>query len=516
MLGFPLPYPGELIYSLVARTGIHSGISSPKVLLDGVYGDRKIVATIDLPSHLQKIAEQYPESMNLDVPSLIYQHTLFPIYAPFIKEAKRQAGLQWMALQSKGAIHLAFGVAASSVKRPKFLRYCPLCFEAQLEYFGECYWKRIWQVSGAELCLNHQVPLYEFAIIPRHEHRHMYHAASQTDKDLELNILPREANRVAGFVSQLFAVNPQKSPSFYQWDCYYRDLVVSAECYRGRHTKHGEVSERIHYYWSKYWLSEHGLSVTFDDTCWSRSILRKHRKAFSFLQHLVIQSSLQGDEIQFDNVLEQVKQYPVQPKVYFPSSEIEPDVRIKEKRRDWLRLIKKFGCQQARKRGGNAVYAWLYRHDYDWLIKINKRFQRPAQYENQRVNWKSRDGKLVRKLFYLLREYEKDYSSPRLSRTFLLGKLGAATMVERNVDKLPLTKRFLFVYSESVAQYQIRRLSNAFLFLYHQGIQTNRWRLLRASGISEERLMPLAGWFLKGVTEGLWESTDLSISLKMR
>jgi len=516
MLGFPLPYPDELIYSLVGRAGIHAGISSPKALLDKLYGDRKVVATIDLPSHLQKIAEQYPASMNLDVLSLIYQHTLFPIYAPFIQETKRQAGLQWMAEQSKGAIHLAFGVAASSVKRPKFLRYCPLCFKEQLEYSGECYWKRIWQVPGAEQCLKHQFPLYEFSVIPNYERRHMYHAASQTDRDQKLNICPKEANRVANFVSHLFAVKPQVSPSFHQWDCYYRDLVVSADCHRGSHTKHSDVSERIHYYWDKSWLSEHGLSVISDDTCWSRSILRKHRKAFSFLQHLVIQSSLQRGEIQFDNVLEQVKQYPAQPKVCVSYSKIEPDVRVKEKRREWLALLKEFGCQQARKRGGNAVYAWLYRHDYDWLIKINKRHQRPIQYENQRVDWKLRDGKLIRKLFCLLRDYENDCSSPRLSRTFLLGKLGAVSMVERNLDKLPLTKRFLSGYSESVAQYQIRRLSNAFLSLYHQGIQTNRWRLLRASGISEERLTPLAGWFLKGVTEGLWESTDLSISLKMR
>uniref|UniRef100_UPI00188B6361 TniQ family protein n=1 Tax=Vibrio anguillarum TaxID=55601 RepID=UPI00188B6361 len=82
MLGFPVPYPNELIYSLVARARVHSGAISPKQLLDEVYGDRKVIATVDLPSHLAQISGQYPSVLNITAASLIYQHTLFPIYAP--------------------------------------------------------------------------------------------------------------------------------------------------------------------------------------------------------------------------------------------------------------------------------------------------------------------------------------------------------------------------------------------------------------------------------------------------
>lgn len=49
---FPVPYPDELIYSLVARAGIRSAITSSKQLLSEVFGDRKVIATIDLPSHV--------------------------------------------------------------------------------------------------------------------------------------------------------------------------------------------------------------------------------------------------------------------------------------------------------------------------------------------------------------------------------------------------------------------------------------------------------------------------------
>ena len=52
MLNFPTPYPNELIYSTIARAGIHHAITSPKQLLEEVFANRKVIATIDLPSHL--------------------------------------------------------------------------------------------------------------------------------------------------------------------------------------------------------------------------------------------------------------------------------------------------------------------------------------------------------------------------------------------------------------------------------------------------------------------------------
>lgn len=55
MTNVPVPYPNELIYSVIARTGVNEAISSPKQLLDEVFGNRKVISTLDLPSHIEKI-----------------------------------------------------------------------------------------------------------------------------------------------------------------------------------------------------------------------------------------------------------------------------------------------------------------------------------------------------------------------------------------------------------------------------------------------------------------------------
>ena len=116
MRNFPVPYPDELVYSMVARAGIYHGITSPKQLLDEVFENRKVIATLDLPCHLQSISSLFQNTGRYSVEELVYQHTLFPLYAPFVTESHKSRALQMMAGRSQGAVHLMLGVAASRIQ----------------------------------------------------------------------------------------------------------------------------------------------------------------------------------------------------------------------------------------------------------------------------------------------------------------------------------------------------------------------------------------------------------------
>jgi len=177
MLNFPVPYPDELIYSVVARAGTHMGITSPKQLLDDVFASRLVIATVDLPNHLDRLRSLYPVQSGYSIEQLAYEHTLFPVYAPFTIEARRQQCLRKMAANSQGAIHLMLGIAASRIKQSKFLRYCPCCLQRQISEHGEYYWERKWQIVGADSCLEHGQLID--ASIERHSyHRHQFFSAA--------------------------------------------------------------------------------------------------------------------------------------------------------------------------------------------------------------------------------------------------------------------------------------------------------------------------------------------------
>nr|MBF4359942.1 transposase [Vibrio anguillarum] len=231
----------------------------------------------------------------------------------------------------------------------------------------------------------------------------------------------KEALRISHVVEQLLQVEPQKSPTSHQWSCYYHDLVVLAGCNRGSNVKHDEVRERIHSFWSRGWLSDNQLTLTKRDTCWFRTILRKHRKSFSFMQHLIIQSSLLDRDISPSDILVNVKCYPKKQRNVHPV--VLPKRINRDKRTQWLKLLKECGCKHARLHRSQGLYMWLYRHDYEWLMKINRRYEHPIIYENRRVDWPKRDRSLVRRLCQLRQECEQDDFSPRMSSTFLLSKL---------------------------------------------------------------------------------------------
>ena len=70
---FPRLYPDELLYSGIARCRVHLGIGNHKTLLHMLFGDSKVAAITDLPTHLAALAN----NTGLDAEGMILNHTLF-------------------------------------------------------------------------------------------------------------------------------------------------------------------------------------------------------------------------------------------------------------------------------------------------------------------------------------------------------------------------------------------------------------------------------------------------------
>lgn len=71
-----------------------------------------------------------------------------------------------------------------------------------------------------------------------------------------------------------------------------------------------------------------------------------------------------------------------------------------------------------------------------------------------------------------------------------------SSIIETNSPLLPITQLFLQKYSESISFYQIRRISRTLIKMTLEHQNNHRWRVLRLSGLSEERLTYEANAFL--------------------
>jgi hypothetical protein len=164
---------------------------------------------------------------------------------------------------------------------------------------------------------------------------------------------------------------------------------------------------------------------------------------------------------------------------------------------DWLKRVKVGGAKLARKVEGEAIYAWLYRHDKNWLLKINRRYKLAIPVVNKRVNWHKRDVQLIRVLVELRDLFLLDIEGPRRSRKWYLSHLETGTSIESYFNKLPLTTEFLRRYSEDVSDYQIRRLTRT--IIHNRDLSIPRWILLRKAGLSDERMTKTAMLFLNSI-----------------
>jgi hypothetical protein len=498
VLGFPLPYPQELLYSTIARAGVHDGETSPKQLLDSVFGDRKVIATVDLPSHIEKIAAQYPEKLGLVSEKLIAEHTLWPLYAPFIPDQRGRDIKQWMMRKSYGSAHLSSGIAASRIKHKLAFYLCPGCIDEQRAKYGEAYWDRCWQVPLIRLCAKHG-PLQESNIHLNEEHRHAFIDISEVKCITELDVSDND-RRFTALAIPLVQCSILESPTYHQWTLLYQAFAKEYGCLEGRGIDHRHLFRKYISRWGTSWLRQSNLMPDITDTSWLRGVFRKHRKSFSFAEHVTVIDALSEGQITISQAIQRALLFPSEePKrkkliTVFESSNSKDQIQ-------WLAAISEKSPKQARQEHP-ALYARLYRAQYVWLMQENAEQRVPYSNQNKRVNWNDRDRQTAKKLMQMITALEEDLSLPRLSRSFLLRQLPNTASIEKNLIKLPRCRTILKYYSETIAEYQIRRLTVTTVRQRIDGLDIKRWSLLRQAGLSDERMTDIATIFLNWLLTG--------------
>lgn len=493
---FPKLYPDELLYSGIARCRTHLGIRNHKTLLHMLFGDSRVAAITDLPSHLTALSGH----TGLDTMNVIMRHTLFPLYAPFIPQKRRTDLFQAMLSTNRPTIGLA-GVSTARIKWPEWLRYCPVCLEEMAANFGEPYWRRSWQIQGIDVCPEHGCQLLDSPIPFRRPQRHEFHPLSPlfVPNDIRLNPARESDIKLAQAATQLLLLDEEWSPGYERWTSFYRHLALECGARRGQQVKSEVIWEKIQASHRRKWLVSNGLLNEEEPPPWVLAMFRKHRKAFSALQHLIIWSSLRPDQSVADIISEANE------------SQAELMVGRTEKfssgapgdrqhyRRIWLQRLSRYtSVKVARQQGGGACYAWLYRHDRAWLLATNRARQR-RQGNNSCIDWKARDRRLVRLLITIGKNSEENLKMPRRSRSWFLQQLPHRVSVAHHLDQLPLCRAFLDRYAESVGEYQIRRLTAVMLDDVQAGIHSRRWELQRRCGLAENRMTPLARAFIQWI-----------------
>lgn len=296
MVGFfPSPYPDELLYSILARYHIWSANISPKATLKQLFGKDNLSATFDLPSHIERLIRNLPLGSLHTVESFVQQNTLFPFYAPFLTTERSKLVLESMRQHSFGDIHARVGIMASPIPQIKFFRFCPICLQEDIESYGEPYWHRIHQIIGVLVCPAHLILLQNSDIKAQGENRHEFHPADVENCHFKPHVVNYDNNTLDKLIN--LAKNISKilnltlpSLASEQFCDKYKSLLIE----RGLATASGRVHQKelvnefINFYGKTFLQLVYSSIDITNENNWLSSIVRKHRKIFHPLRHLLL------------------------------------------------------------------------------------------------------------------------------------------------------------------------------------------------------------------------------------
>lgn len=117
-------------------------------------------AVIGFPNRLGKLVEQFPPDARYTAPMFIANHSLLPLFSPFLP-IERVEELKISMISDRDGMGIAMKVGAMASKFPmrSFLRYCPICLQYDKEHYGEMYWHRSHQIAGINVCYKHNAYL---------------------------------------------------------------------------------------------------------------------------------------------------------------------------------------------------------------------------------------------------------------------------------------------------------------------------------------------------------------------
>ncbi|HQT61412.1 MAG TPA: TnsD family Tn7-like transposition protein [Acidiphilium sp.] len=298
---FPQVYPGELLYSVLARYHRHMGAPSSIQSMESLYGHRLVVASVDLPGHLQSLVDRLPPGSGWTVDRVIEELTLFPYYTAFqppgvvnrVRAAMRNGVTNGMLLR--------LGIAAFRAGHVTQLRFCPACLTEMEKCPGEPYWRRDHQLPGVLVCPTHGCPLKASAVSLTGFGRHIYVAATKRScpndsPDLVAGndyLLLTKLERLAG-ASRALLEKPGPIRTTQEWSKHYRGALLRS----GLTLSSGRLDQRrleqafFENYAGVLRLLPELTVGAFRPGPWLTAMSRKHRHAFHPFQHVLLQDFL--------------------------------------------------------------------------------------------------------------------------------------------------------------------------------------------------------------------------------
>jgi hypothetical protein len=155
---FPAAFPDETLHSVISRYTRLCGVRNCQAAFAGLKSAAAFSQNVAFPSHLGDFVDALPSGTELSVAEVLMRHTLLPYYAPFLRMSQVEHARTLMTADGKGLM-LKLGVNASRIGFASRVRLCPECIAQDQAQRGVAYWHRVHMLPGVLVCPHHGTSL---------------------------------------------------------------------------------------------------------------------------------------------------------------------------------------------------------------------------------------------------------------------------------------------------------------------------------------------------------------------
>ncbi|MCE5221178.1 MAG: TnsD family transposase [Clostridium sp.] len=456
---FPLPYPDETLYSVIARYKVWSGNTNSKNVLRELYGKETIVASKHLPSNIKELREHIPNKYKLNEDDLINKTTLYRYYLAFSNNERANLVYGQMIGNGGSKIFATLGLSNNSINNINSLKYCRKCFEEDKEKHGEGYWRREHQLAGVLICGKHKISLYEIDnkyIRNRQEFININHK-DLPEKALVDNIneeiIKKQSSLIINSNLILNHHHEYKSMNCFR-EYYVKRLVEIGIADNKFKINQDTLHNRFVEYYGKNYLELIGGDYKFADSrSWLTKITRKHRTFFHPLYHLLVIDFLKINIQELFNSNE----FNIYSNDRTLTEKSEKDKDVYRKRWNLLMINNPNKSKTELRQIDHSTYTWLYKYDKKWLEDNSPSRKKNIGIKN--IDWNGRDEEILKKAKVVVEEIINSKDKPERITISLIGrKTGSLYLLQRYISKMPKCNEYIQKNAESVEDFQKRRI----------------------------------------------------------
>jgi len=159
---FPMPYPDESLYSIFVRYNKLTGNNYYNTARE-LIGNRHANINFYFANNLDYLCNQLPVGTSFTSDYFIQNHTILPIYKPFVAEERFENALNNFKNSTKSVANSITSIGfTTSLFRNIGINYCPICIKEDKGNYGEAYIHRNHQVVGNFICSKHKTFLHVY------------------------------------------------------------------------------------------------------------------------------------------------------------------------------------------------------------------------------------------------------------------------------------------------------------------------------------------------------------------